>query len=81
MFYFIFDVLPNLPYRERLLRGIFRPSVQEVTGGRRKLHNEEIKTCINRHCFVTKLKHLRWEGYMEVTEGEQAYIQRFGEEV
>jgi hypothetical protein len=29
-------------FQKRLLKGIFRPRMKEVIGGRRKVHNEEI---------------------------------------
>ena len=50
-------------FENRVLRGIFGPKSDEVTGGRRKLHNEELNDlyCSPNIGRVNKSKRIRWE--------------------
>jgi hypothetical protein len=53
-------------FENRVLRGIFGPKKEEVSGGLRKLHNEELHNVhaslnINR---VTKTGRMRWTGHV-----------------
>jgi hypothetical protein len=48
-------------FDNRVLRRIFGPKRDKVTGGWRKLHNEELHGCIVR---VIKARRMRWEGHV-----------------
>jgi hypothetical protein len=50
----------------RVLRGIFGPKRDEVTGEWRKLHNEELHDlyCSPTTVPVKKLRRMRWAGYV-----------------
>jgi hypothetical protein len=52
-------------FENRLLRRIFGPKRDEVTGECRKLHNEEINDlyCSPNIVRVIKSKRMRWQGY------------------
>jgi hypothetical protein len=55
-------------FENRMLRGIFGPKRDEVIGGWRKLHNEELHNlCIIR---MTKSRKMRWAGH-EARMGEK----------
>jgi hypothetical protein len=60
-----------LTWEEEIVpRRIFGPNREEVTGGWKKLHNEEFHTLyplpyINR---VTKLRRMKWAGYVALLE-------------
>jgi hypothetical protein len=53
-------------FENRVLRKIFGPRRDEVTGELRKLHNEELKDLYSSPniVWVIKLKIMRWEGYV-----------------
>jgi hypothetical protein len=55
-------------FDNRVLRRIFGPKRDEVTGGWRKLHNEEIHNlyCSPRliTCRMIKSRRMRWAGYV-----------------
>jgi hypothetical protein len=50
-------------FENRVLRRIFRPKRDEVIGGWRKVHNEEIH---NLYCIIrmTKSRKMRWAGHV-----------------
>ena len=49
----------------RVLRGIFGPKRDEVTGNWRKLHNEELKDLHSPNIVrVVKLRKMRWAGHV-----------------
>jgi hypothetical protein len=53
-------------FENRLLRRIFGPKRDEVTGGWRKLHNEELHGLYSSSSFirVIKARRMRWAGYV-----------------
>jgi hypothetical protein len=69
-------------FEDRVLRRIFGPKRDEVTGEWRKLHYEEL----NDQCFspniirAIKSRGIRWAGHVARMEEEERYIQGFGKE-
>jgi len=63
-------------FQDRVLRRIFGPKRDEVTGEWRKLHNEELN---DRYCSpnivrVIRLRRMRWAGHVaHMGEGRGAY--------
>jgi hypothetical protein len=60
--------------QNRVLRSIYRPKRDEVTGGWRKLHNEELHGLYSSPCIVRviKARRMKWAGHvarMEVMRG------------
>jgi hypothetical protein len=53
-------------FENRLLRGIFRPKKDEVTGGWRKLHNEDLHKFYSLLSKIRMLKsrRMRWAEYI-----------------
>ena len=53
-------------FENRMLRGIFGPKRDEVTGEWRKLHNEELNDLYfsPNNVQVIKLRRMRWVGYV-----------------
>jgi hypothetical protein len=51
-------------FENRVLRRIFRPKRDEVTGGWSKLHNEELHNLYSSPSIIrmTKLRRIRWAG-------------------
>jgi hypothetical protein len=51
-------------FENRVLRRIFGPKRDEVTGGGRKLHNEELHGLYSSACIirVIKARRMRWAG-------------------
>ena len=64
-------------FENRVLRGIFRPKRDEVTGKWRKLHNEELNDlyCSPNIVRVVKSRRMRWAGHVART-GEGRYVFR-----
>jgi hypothetical protein len=62
-------------FENRVLRRIFGPKRDEVTGERRKLHNEELKNLYSSNIVrVIKSRRLRWAGYVaRMGEGRVVY--------
>jgi hypothetical protein len=54
-------------FENRVLRRIFGPMRDEVTGGWRKLHSEELHNFYSspNKIRMTKLGRMRWEGHVE----------------
>jgi hypothetical protein len=52
-------------FESRLLRRIFGPKKDEVTGGWRKLHNEELHNLYSSPSIIGMIKsrRMRWAGY------------------
>ena len=69
-------------YGNRVLRRIFGPKRDEVTGEWRKLHNEELNGLYSSPKIVRVIKprRMRWTGYVARMEGEERRIQGFGGE-
>jgi hypothetical protein len=54
-------------FENRILRRIFGPKRYEVTGGWRKLHNEQLYNSYFSPSIIriTKSRRMRWEGHAE----------------
>ena len=67
-------------FENRVLRRIFGPKRDEVTGDWRKLHNEELNDlyCSSNIFRVIKSKRMRWAGHV-ARMGERC-VQGFGGE-
>jgi hypothetical protein len=52
-------------FENRMLRGIFGPKRDEVTGEWRKLHNEELHDLYSSPTLVRVMISMRWAGYVE----------------
>jgi hypothetical protein len=58
-------------FENRVLRGIFRPKRDEVTGDWRKLHNEELH---NLYASPNIIRRMRWAGHVaRMGEPRNAY--------
>jgi hypothetical protein len=66
-------------FENRLLRGIFGPKTDEVIGGWRKLHNEELHSlyCSPSIIRIIKSRRMRWAGHV-ARLGESECILDFG---
>ena len=64
-------------FENRVLRGIFGPKRDEVTGEWRKLHNEELNDLYNSPNFVMVIKsrRMRWAGHV-ARMGEKKGVHR-----
>jgi hypothetical protein len=54
-------------FENRVLRKIFEPKRDEASGGRRKLHNEELNNLYSSP-YITRMirsRRMRWAGYAE----------------
>jgi hypothetical protein len=53
-------------FENRVLRRIFGPKKHEVTGGCRKLHNEELHNLYSSPCIIRMIKsrRMRWAGHV-----------------
>jgi hypothetical protein len=53
-------------FENNVLRRIFGPKRDEVTGGWRKLHNEELHNLYSSPSIIrmTKLRRMRWAGHI-----------------
>jgi hypothetical protein len=65
-------------FKNRVLRRIFGPKRDEMTGGWRKLQNEELHNLYSSRSIirVIKSKWMRWAGH--VTRKEVEYMNGFG---
>jgi len=64
-------------FENRVLRRIFRPKRNDVTGECRKLHNEELKDLYSSPHIVRviRLRRMRWAGHV-ARMGERRGVQR-----
>jgi hypothetical protein len=64
----------------RVLMRIFGPKRDEVTGGWRKLHDEELHGLYSSPSIVRviKARRMRWEGHVVRIGGGERCIQHFG---
>jgi hypothetical protein len=63
-------------FENRVLRGIFGPKRDEVTGERRKLHNGELHNLYSSPDIIRKIKstRMRWAGHVaRMGEGRNMY--------
>ena len=69
-------------FENRVLRRIFGPKRDEVTGEWRKLHNDELNDlyCSPNIFRMIKSRRLRWAGQEARMGGEEKCIQDFGGE-
>jgi hypothetical protein len=69
-------------FENRVLRKIFGPRRDEVTGEWRKLHNGELKDLYSSPniIWVIKSRRKRWVGHVVRMGGEERRIQGFGGE-
>jgi hypothetical protein len=58
-------------FENRVLRRIFGPKRDEVTGKWRKLHNEELHNLYSFLNMQIKSKRMRWVGHVARMEGER----------
>ena len=63
-----------------MLRRIFGPKMDEVTGEWRKLHTEELNDlyCSPNIVRVIKSRRMRWAGHVTRVRGEERRMQGFG---
>ena len=68
-------------FENRVLRRIFGPKRDEVTGECRKLNNEELNDLYSSPNIVQAIKSgIRWAGHVALMWGEERCIQSFGGE-
>jgi len=68
-------------FENRVLRRIFGPTRNEVTGEWRKLHTGELNDLYSTPHTVRVIKlRMRWAGHVVRMGGEERRIQGFGEE-
>jgi hypothetical protein len=63
-------------FENRVLRGMFGPKGDEVTGEWRKLHNEEVHNLYSSSDIIRQIKssRMRWEGHVaRMGEGRNVY--------
>ena len=70
-------------FENRVLRRVFGPKRDEVTGEWRKLHNEELNGlyCSPYIGRVIKSRGMRWAGHVAGLGGVERRIQGFGGEI
>jgi hypothetical protein len=66
-------------FEKRVLKTIFRPKRDDVTGEWRKLHNEELNDLYRSPNVirVIKSRRMRWAGHVACMEGEERCIKGF----
>ena len=69
-------------FENRVLRVIFGPKRDEVTGEWRKIYNEELNDlyCSLITFRMIKSRRMRWAGHVECMGGEESCIQSYGGE-
>jgi len=69
-------------FENRVLRRIFGPKKDEVTGEWRKLHHKELNDLYSSRniVWVMKWRTMRWAGRVARMGGEERHIHGFGEE-
>jgi hypothetical protein len=63
-------------FENRVLRRIFGPKRDEVTGGWRKLHNEELHNLYSSPSIIRMIKsrRMRWAGHVALIGGRGMHI-------
>jgi hypothetical protein len=69
-------------FENKVMRRIFRPKRDEVTGDWRRLHNKELYALYSSAdiIWVIKSRRLRWAGLVARMGGEERCIERFSGE-
>jgi hypothetical protein len=67
-------------FENGVLRRLFRPKRDEVTGGWRKLHNEELRDLYSSPSIIRmiKLGRVRWAGHVARMGGKQERVYVIG---
>jgi hypothetical protein len=67
-------------FENRMLRRISGPKRGEVTGGWRKLHNQELHNLYSTPSIIRMIKsrRIRWSGHVAQMGGEEECIQDIG---
>jgi hypothetical protein len=70
-------------FENRVLRRIFGPTRDEVTGEWRKLHNEELHNLYSSPDIIRQIKswRMRWAGHVARMGGGEKSVQGFGRKV
>jgi hypothetical protein len=66
-------------FENRLLRRIFRSERDEVTGGWRKLHNEELHSLYSSPIRIMKSRKKKWEGHVARLREKRMHIEYWWE--
>jgi hypothetical protein len=61
-------------FENRVLRRIFGPKRDEVTGGWRKLHNEELHNLYSWLIGIIKSRRVRWAGHVARTRQKRNVV-------
>jgi hypothetical protein len=63
-------------FEKKVLRRIFGPKRDEVTGGWRKLHNEELRDLCSSPSIIriSKLRRIRWAGHVARMGGKEKCV-------
>jgi hypothetical protein len=63
-------------FENRVLRRIFGPKGDEVTGGWRKLHNEEVQNLYSSPSIIRMIKsrRMRWAGHVALIEEKGMHV-------
>jgi hypothetical protein len=67
-------------FENKVLRRIFGPKRDEVTGGWRKLHNEELRDLYSSPSIIriTKSRRMRWAGACSPNGAKEKYVEVIG---
>jgi hypothetical protein len=58
-----------------MLKKIFEPKMEEVTGGWRKLYEEELHNLYSSHIFrLTRMRGMRWAGRVARMGGKRVLV-------